>query len=40
MMYQYYGYPKDFIFQYQKAIAAVTKADVLRVANNIFSRRI
>ena len=32
MQYEYYGYPKDFIFQYQKAIAAVTKADVLRVA--------
>ena len=32
MIYQYYGYPKDFIFQYQKAIANVTKADVLRVA--------
>ena len=32
LVYQYYGYPKDFIFQYQKAIAAVTKADVLRVA--------
>ena len=30
--YDYYGYPKDFIFQYQKAIQAVTKADVLRVA--------
>ncbi|HTM49624.1 MAG TPA: pitrilysin family protein [Bryobacteraceae bacterium] len=30
--YEYFGYPKDFIFQYQKAIAAVTKADVLRVA--------
>lgn len=30
--YEYHGYPKDFIFQYQKAIAAVTKADVLRVA--------
>ncbi len=36
MMYQYYGYPKDFIFQYQKAIAAVTKADVLRVAKQYF----
>ena len=36
MIYQYYGYPKDFIFQYQKAIAAVTKADVLRVAQEIF----
>ncbi|MBL8173265.1 MAG: insulinase family protein [Bryobacterales bacterium] len=30
--YEYHGYPKDFIFQYQKAIAAVSKADVLRVA--------
>jgi predicted Zn-dependent peptidase len=36
MFYQYYGYPKDFIFQYQKAIAAVTKADVLRVAEKYF----
>jgi zinc protease len=36
MVYQYYGYPKDFIFQYQKAIAAVTKADVLRVAQQYF----
>jgi len=30
--YEYYGYPKDWIFEYQKAIAAVTKADILRVA--------
>lgn len=30
--YDYYGYPKDYLAQYQKAIAAVTKADVLRVA--------
>jgi zinc protease len=30
--YEYFGYPKDFIDQYQKALAAVTKADVLRVA--------
>jgi zinc protease len=30
--YEYYGYPKDFIFDYQKAVAAVTKADILRVA--------
>lgn len=30
--YEYFGYPKDFIFQYQKAIASVTRADVLRVA--------
>ena len=30
--YEYHGYPKDFIFQYQQAIAGVTRADVLRVA--------
>ncbi len=36
MIYQYYGYPKDFIFEYQKAIAGVTKADVLRVAQQYF----
>jgi zinc protease len=30
--YDYYGYPKTFIFDYQKAVAAVTRADVLRVA--------
>ncbi len=34
--YEYYGYPKDFIFQYQKAIEQVTKADVLRVAKQRF----
>ncbi len=32
MTYEYFGYPKDFIFQYQKAIAAVTRADIQRVA--------
>jgi len=36
LVYQYYGYPKDFIFQYQKAIAAVTKTDILRVAQRYF----
>jgi zinc protease len=36
LVYQYYGYPRDFIFQYQKAIAAVTKADILRVAQKYF----
>ena len=30
--YGYYGYPDDFIFNYQKAVAEVTKADILRVA--------
>ena len=29
--YEYYGYPKDFLFDYQKKVAAVTRADVLRV---------
>ena len=32
MTYEYFGYPKEFIFDYQKAIASVTKADILRVA--------
>jgi zinc protease len=32
LTYRYYGYPDDFIFQYQKAVSAVTRADVLRVA--------
>jgi zinc protease len=30
--YHYFGYPDDFIFQFQKAIGQVTRADVLRVA--------
>jgi zinc protease len=32
LTYEYYGYPGDFIQQYQKALAAVTRADVLRAA--------
>jgi hypothetical protein len=32
LTYEYYGYPSDFIQQYQKALEAVTRADVLRVA--------
>jgi zinc protease len=35
--YEYHGYPKDFIFQYQKAVAAVTKADILRVARQYLT---
>ena len=31
MMYEYFGYPKDFLLEYQKKVAAVTRADVLRV---------
>lgn len=30
--YEYFGYPKDFIFEYKKRLEAVTKQDVLRVA--------
>ena len=36
MRYEYYGYPKDFLFEYQKAISAVTRADVLRVSQERF----
>ena len=32
MRYEYYGYPADFLFRYQKAITATTTADVKRVA--------
>src|SRR6185369_16387265 len=31
LRYQYFGYPSDFLFEYQKKVAAVTRADVLRV---------
>jgi predicted Zn-dependent peptidase len=34
--YQYFNYPKDFLQQYQKAIAAVSRADVLRVSKEHF----
>ena len=36
VLYEYFGYPRDFLFQYQKAVAAVTKADILRVAQKYF----
>ncbi len=32
LTYEYYGYPADFIDRYRKAVEAVTRADVLRVA--------
>ncbi|MGD0871192.1 MAG: pitrilysin family protein [Bryobacteraceae bacterium] len=32
MMYEYFGYPRDFTQQYQRALEGVTRADVLRVA--------
>lgn len=34
MRYDYYGYPQDFIFQYQKQVEATTIADVQRVAQS------
>lgn len=36
VLYDYFGYPKDFIFQYEKAIKEVTRADVLRVARQYW----
>jgi hypothetical protein len=39
MQYEYYGYPRDFLANYQKAVAAVTRADVLRVAKQYFRPR-
>jgi zinc protease len=35
--YEYYGYPRDFNFQFQKAVQAVTKQDVQRVAQKHIS---
>ena len=35
MTLDYYGYPKDYLPQYQKALQAVTRADVLRVGQTI-----
>ncbi|TAF10241.1 MAG: insulinase family protein [Nostocales cyanobacterium] len=32
MRYEYYGYPADFLFRYQKAVTTTTIADVQRVA--------
>ncbi len=34
--YDYYGYPTDFLTRYQKALEAVTKQDVQRVAKEYF----
>ncbi len=34
--YDYFGYPPDFIFQFQKAVKSVTKADVLRVCRKYW----
>ncbi len=32
MRYEYYGYPKDFIFRYQRDVEATTIEDIQRVA--------
>jgi zinc protease len=32
MTYEYFGYPKDFIFQYQQGVKATTAQDIQRVA--------
>jgi zinc protease len=32
MRYEYYGYPEDFLFRYQRAVKATTIEDVQRVA--------
>ena len=37
MALDYYGYPKDYLTQYQKALQAVTRADVLRVAKQYLN---
>lgn len=37
MVLDYYGYPKDYLSQYQKALESVTRADVLRVAKQYLN---
>ena len=37
MILDYYGYPKDYLQQYQKALESVTRADLLRVAKQHFN---
>ncbi|HLH40116.1 MAG TPA: pitrilysin family protein [Bryobacteraceae bacterium] len=36
LRYEYFNYPKDFLFEYRKAVEAVTREDVLRVAKDHF----
>ena len=35
LRYDYYGYPRDFIHQYQRGIEAVTRQDVMRTAVSV-----
>jgi zinc protease len=37
MVLDYYGYPKDYLPQHQKALQSVTRADVLRVAKQYLN---
>lgn len=37
MRYEYYGYPSDFVFQYQRQVEATTIDDVLRVARTYLN---
>ena len=37
MQYEYYGYPKDFIFDYQRQVQATTIEDVQRVAKQYLN---
>jgi zinc protease len=37
MMYEYYGYPRDFLQKYQEGIARVTANDVVRVAKKYLA---
>ncbi len=39
LTYEYFGYPKDFIYRYQKALEAVTRADISRVAKQYLDPR-
>ena len=36
LSYEYFGYPRNFLFEYRKAVDAVTRADVLRAAQQHF----
>ena len=37
MRYEYFGYPEDFIFQYQEGIKATTVEDIQRVAQKYLA---
>lgn len=38
MRYEYYGYPADFLFRYQRGVEAATAADVQRVAQTYLKQ--